>query len=63
MDKKTAFIFVNGCLLNNKAVHALIGNNDFVVAVDGGYDHLKNVNLIPDVLIGDMDSITHRERI
>ena len=33
-------------------------NNEFVVAVDGGYDYLKNQNIIPNLIIGDMDSLT-----
>ena len=30
---------------------------DFIIAADGGYKHLKNANISPDVLIGDFDSI------
>lgn len=32
-------------------------NNDLVIAADGGYDILKESNVIPDILIGDFDSI------
>lgn len=31
--------------------------NDIVIAVDGGYEHLKNTNIKPNLLIGDFDSI------
>ncbi len=31
--------------------------NDIIIAADGGYDHLKRINIIPDLLIGDLDSL------
>ena len=31
--------------------------NDYVIAADGGYEQLKKKNSLPDVLIGDMDSM------
>ena len=33
------------------------GKFDFVVAVDGGYQHLRNLETTPDVAIGDFDSL------
>lgn len=36
-------------------------NIDFWIAVDGGYDHLKKYLITPDVLIGDLDSVTDTE--
>lgn len=35
-----------------------LNHDDFVIAVDGGLDHLLAVGLTPDILIGDLDSIS-----
>ena len=32
-------------------------SSDYVIAADGGYDLLKNFNIMPDALIGDFDSV------
>ena len=31
--------------------------SDFIIAADGGYDHLKKINIKPNILLGDFDSI------
>ena len=31
--------------------------SDFIIAADGGYDHLKKINVKPNILLGDFDSI------
>ena len=31
--------------------------SDFIIAADGGYDYLKKINVTPDILLGDFDSI------
>ena len=31
--------------------------DDYIIAVDGGYDHLMKQGITPDLLIGDLDSI------
>ncbi len=35
-----------------------ISKYDFIIAADSGYDHLKNIDKAPNILIGDMDSIS-----
>ena len=32
--------------------------HDFVIAADGGYDTLRSIGITPDLLLGDMDSLT-----
>lgn len=41
-------------------VNVLIGdfNPDFILCADGGYNHAKRAGIIPDLLIGDFDSIS-----
>lgn len=34
-----------------------INEEDLVIAADGGYDHLFKISIIPDIVIGDFDSI------
>ena len=36
---------------------------DVVIAADGGFDTLKKLGITPDLLIGDMDSVTSRAQV
>ena len=36
-----------------------VRSGDFVIAADGGFCHLRNAGIKPDVLIGDFDSLGH----
>lgn len=35
-----------------------ISPQDLVIAADGGYNYLKKINITPDIIVGDFDSIT-----
>lgn len=60
-------IKVNGVRMMNKKVCHIIGagefekfsylENDFIIAADGGYEHIKKIGIKPNLLIGDFDSI------
>lgn len=38
-------------------------SEDYVIAADGGYEALKQIGQLPDVLIGDMDSLSNRKML
>lgn len=52
MEKKICHIIGAGEFTNFS-----YSKNDFIIAVDGGYDHIKKIGIKPNLLIGDFDSI------
>jgi len=52
-----AIIFANGELKNAATVLPLIQPGDTIIAADGGSRHCRALDLTPDILIGDFDSI------
>jgi thiamine pyrophosphokinase len=61
MATERAVLFANGELRNPAVVKAMLQPSDYLVCVDGGLRHLKSLGLRPDLLIGDLDSITAGE--
>jgi thiamine pyrophosphokinase len=57
MDKR-AILFANGEVESYDFLEKLITDKDYLVAVDGGLRHLEALGLPPDLLIGDLDSVT-----
>ncbi|MGD8352663.1 MAG: thiamine diphosphokinase [Pseudomonadota bacterium] len=55
----TACICCNGEIGDTAGAKSLAGGADLLIAADGGAVHLADMGLIPHVIIGDMDSITH----
>ncbi len=53
-----SIIFANGVLTNPKSLAGSLKPDDFLAAADGGLRHLLALGLFPDVLIGDLDSVT-----
>ncbi|MBI5293890.1 MAG: thiamine diphosphokinase [Chloroflexi bacterium] len=51
-------IFANGHLPDLDAARALLRPDDFIIAADGGTHHALALGLIPNILIGDLDSLT-----
>lgn len=55
---KRAILFANGDFHTFGDPGDLITEEDYLVAVDGGLRHLETLGVIPDLLIGDLDSVT-----
>lgn len=55
-------IFANGNLPNLEKAHSLIRPDDFILCADGGTRHALALGLTPNVVIGDLDSVTEEER-
>ena len=49
-----AFLFTNS--LCNPEIKSLITTDDYIIGVDGGINTLDQINLQPDIIIGDFDS-------
>lgn len=56
--QKHALLFINGEVKQTGFLAGLIDKNTFLVAVDGGLRHLLAIQRQPDLLIGDLDSVT-----
>ena len=54
--KKALLVFGGNNMINNSKLKEMVEVCEIVVAVDHGADHLKNAEIIPDIIIGDFDS-------
>lgn len=43
-----------------KLLKSLCAQVDWIVAADGGAEHLRNINVCPDQIIGDLDSVSKK---
>jgi thiamine pyrophosphokinase len=49
-------IFLNGEFPSVKIVNSYLKKTDYIIAADGGCNYLKSENILPDIVIGDLDS-------
>ncbi|MCF8069639.1 MAG: thiamine diphosphokinase [Desulfobacterales bacterium] len=56
-----SILFANGSISNPEIITATIRTDDFVIAADGGARHCLTMDITPDVIIGDFDSLTEKE--
>jgi len=54
---KRIIIFANGDLPNLEKARALLRDDDFIIAADGGIRHVLALGRTPNVIVGDLDSV------
>lgn len=57
-----ALIIANGTLPQAKIVRKLLGAADYIICADGGANHARRLRIKPDIILGDLDSITPSTR-
>lgn len=58
MNETTVMIFANGDLQNPGKIKQMATRAEKIIAADGGLVHIQELGLTPDLLIGDLDSVT-----
>jgi len=58
MNAETVLILANGEWGSAKGLEGLLENPSYVIAVDGGWAHARNLHVPVDEVIGDMDSLS-----
>lgn len=54
-------IILNGEVKDYQAINGIIKNNyDYIICADGGSNHAYNMGIIPDYIIGDLDSVDYK---
>lgn len=57
---KRCAIFLNGVIENDAFIKDIINKEDFIIAVDGGFNHIKRLGFEPDLILGDFDSSEYK---
>ena len=55
--KKNISVVLNGQIPSDKSLIQRISSSDYIIAVDGSANQLNKLNIFPNVVIGDFDSI------
>jgi len=58
---KQIAIVANGSMEDYSRFKPMLEEADFIIGVDGGLKHLEKMGLVPDVMMGDFDSIESLE--
>jgi len=60
--QKTALIVANGTMPKRSALNKIISGINYIICADGGANHARRMKLQPDVIVGDLDSITYNTK-
>lgn len=60
MNKKNALLISNGDKIELDNLKEIAKKSDFILCADGGADYCIDASLMPDMVIGDLDSISER---
>ena len=61
-DKKNVSVILNGQMPTDDIIINQITNSDYIIAVDGSANKLFDIEIIPDVIIGDLDSLNNNNK-
>lgn len=53
-----AVVFTGGSVENYDFIHSYLEDNPLIICCDSGMEHGKNLNLKPDYIVGDFDSVS-----
>jgi thiamine pyrophosphokinase len=57
-----AIIFANGVLSHPHQIQSLVEADDYIIAADGGTHHALQIGIVPNVIIGDLDSLAPADK-
>lgn len=52
-------VVTNGHIENMDILKSVVENSDYVICADGAANYLKSLNIFPNLLVGDLDSINN----
>ena len=56
-NKKNVSVILNGQMPDDNTLINQITNSDYIIAVDGSANKLFDLEIVPDIIIGDLDSL------
>jgi len=58
MTAPSIALVANGEILLDHKIHPLLKNHAIIIAVDGGLKHCDRMGITPNMIVGDLDSVT-----